>query len=45
MNSMAQQAVPKMKGHKEYCRPQLMIASSFVVMTELPRLASNPTAN
>jgi len=31
MNSIAQQAVPKGKGHRELERPQLMTASILVV--------------
>src|SRR5437762_3396119 len=32
MNSIAQHAVPKGMGHREFERPQLMKASSFVVI-------------
>jgi hypothetical protein len=32
MNSIAQHAVPKGIGHSEFERPQLMKASSFVVI-------------
>jgi len=36
MNSMAQQAVPKGSGQREFRRPQLMTASSRVTTTASP---------